>query len=326
MIPDLAPLRAVHLPFPRREGKVRDLFELPPAPGTSAARLLIVATDRISAFDVVMPDPIPGKGRLLTELSGFWFELIESRGIVGTHTLRTDVQALVHEGVLTPEQAGPLKGRSCVARRCRVVPIECVARGYLDGSGWAEYQASGSVCGVALPTGLRRGDRLPAPIFTPATKEQVGTHDVNIDFDRACDAARAWLASSRAASIDPRALMSQLRDLTLTIYSVAHDFAKLRGLILADTKFEFGFDEATGELRLVDEALTPDSSRYWDAALWKPGGEQPSFDKQFLREYLNTLTASGRWNKQPPGPPLPPEVIHGTRQRYEEVQRRLFST
>jgi phosphoribosylaminoimidazole-succinocarboxamide synthase len=318
------PLLQTSLPFPCRRGKVRDVFELPADPGSNAGRLLLVASDRISAFDVVMPTPITGKGRLLTEVSLFWFGLIESHGIVRTHVLSSDADDLVREGLLTSEQAGPLRGRSTIGRRCRVVPVECVARGYLDGSGWNEYRETGKVCGVALPAGLRRGDRLPEPIFTPATKEEAGKHDENIDFDRACDAGGRWLGAMGIAG-DGRSLMSRLRDLTLAIYTLAHEYAASRGMILADTKFEFGFDETTGDLLLVDEALTPDSSRYWDASKWAPGGEQASYDKQFLREYLNGLTARGAWDKKAPGPGLPPEVVAGTVARYEEVRRRLMS-
>lgn len=271
-----------------------------------------------------MPTPITGKGTLLTEVSLFWFGLIESRGLSKTHVLTSDVTQLVREGLLTHAQAEPLRGRSTVGRACHVVPVECVARGYLDGSGWNEYRETGRVCGVPLPPGLKRGDRLSAPIFTPATKEEVGTHDQNIDFDRACEVADTWLRRC-SLSGDGRALMTTLRDRTLAIYAMAHDHAAPRGMILADTKFEFGFDRDTDELLLVDEALTPDSSRYWDASKWKPGGEQASYDKQFLREYLNDLTARGAWNKQAPGPELPPEVVAGTASRYEEVRRRLIA-
>ncbi len=312
---------------------MRDLYDLPPDPAHDTPRILIVATDRISAFDVVMPTPIVGKGRLLTEISLRWFRFIEDRNLATTHLLSTDPKTLVGLGSppITHDQASALEGRIMIARRCRVVPIECVARGYLDGSGWAEYQKTGRICGVHLPAGLRRGDKLPQPIFTPATKEAVGTHDENIDFDRAC-------------TIAGRDVMEQLRTTTLAIYSAAHDYAAERGLILADTKFEFGFPiesgATTGEVNhggtpraavhptpiLCDEALTPDSSRYWDASHWKPGGEQPSFDKQYLREYLNALTSQGEWNKRPPGPPLPTNVVDGTQSRYNEVARRLFGT
>jgi phosphoribosylaminoimidazole-succinocarboxamide synthase len=337
-----APLLHTDLPLPgRREGKVRDIYVLPPQSVGGPPRLLIIATDRISAFDVVMPSPITGKGQLLTDVSLRWFRFIEERGLARTHLLSTDHTSLVGLGspAITREQAAILEGRIMIARRCRVVPVECVARGYLDGSGWVEYRQTGSVCGVKLPSGLKRGDRLPEPIFTPATKEEAGTHDENIDFDRACDRVGAWLEGRGSG----RTVMERLRTMTLAIYNAAHDYAATRGLILADTKFEFGFACRATDSRwesvprgdnlpnlesdfpiLCDEALTPDSSRYWDAQKWKPGGEQSSFDKQFLREYLNGLTAAGKWNKQPPAPTLPPDVIEGTRARYEEVRRRLF--
>lgn len=303
----------------RRRGKVRDVYDLPAARQDRAGaqpgpRLLIVATDRISAFDVVMPTPIPGKGRLLTDISARWFSFIGQRKLTATHLITTDVREIPG---LSESERESLRGRVMIARRCRVVPVECVVRGYLDGSGWSEYSANGRVCGVALPTGLRRGDRLPSPIFTPATKEAIGKHDENIDFERACAIAGAEV-------------MTRLRDVSLSIYREAHGFARSRGLILADTKFEFGFpvDEAgadTGEAPiLIDEALTPDSSRYWDAAKWAPGGEQASFDKQFLREHLLRLVAQGAWNKQAPGPELPEDVVEGTRARYESVLRQLF--
>lgn len=303
----------------RRQGKVRDVYDLPDArqerTGAPAGpRLLIVATDRISAFDVVMPTPIPGKGRLLTDISTRWFGLIAQRKLAATHLITTDVREVPG---LTEAEQHALRGRVMIARRCRVVPVECVVRGYLDGSGWNEYAAAGKVCGVALPAGLKRGDRLPHPIFTPATKEAVGRHDENIDFDAACAIAGADV-------------MTHLRDVSIQIYREAHGYAAGKGLILADTKFEFGFPvdasgADTGEAPIVvDEALTPDSSRYWDAAKWQPGGEQPSFDKQFLREHLLRLVARGQWNKQAPGPELPEDVVEGTRERYESVLRRLF--
>lgn len=304
-----------HLPYPgRRQGKVRDIYELSAEPETAkGAGLLIIATDRISAFDVVMPTPITGKGRLLTDISLRWFDWIRRLGLAPIHLVSTDVSALPD---LTEAQRRELDGRSMLCRRCRVIPVECVVRGYLDGSGWVDYQATGAVCGVALPPGLRRGDRLPHPIFTPATKEELGTHDQNVSFDQA----------SRIAG---ESVMTRLRETSLAIYNAAHEYAQSRGVILADTKFEFGFPlDASGtpgtEPMLIDEVLTPDSSRYWDAKLWKPGGEQASFDKQFLREYLNGLTAAGRWNKQAPGPVLPPEVVEGTRARYAEARDRLF--
>ncbi len=306
----------------RRRGKVRDIYDLPPDPQpragspavAGAPRLLIVATDRISAFDVVMPTPITGKGRLLTEIAARWFSLIAVRRLAPTHLITTDVREVP---ALDAAQRDELRGRVMIGRRCRVVPIECVVRGYLDGSGWNEYQHNGAVCGVPLPPGLRRGDRLPTPIFTPATKEEVGRHDENIDFDRACAVVGAEV-------------MTRLRDISLTIYREAHGYALAKGLILADTKFEFGFPvdaegRATGEAPiLIDEALTPDSSRFWDAARWAPGGEQVSFDKQFLREYLLRLVERGLWDRQAPGPELPAEVVEGTRARYQEVRDRLF--
>jgi len=303
-------LSRTNLPLPgRREGKVRDIYDLPPESPGGPARLLIVATDRISAFDVVMPTPIPGKGRLLTEISARWFEFIRERRLAPTHVITGDAFGVPG---LSPGERESIAGRAMVARRCRVVPVECVVRGYLDGSGWGEYRQRGKVCGVSLPPGLRRGDRLPEPIFTPATKEEVGVHDQNITFERACEIAGGDV-------------MRRLREMSLAIYEAAHEYSAGRGLILADTKFEFGtaLDGAGGELTLVDEALTPDSSRYWDAAAWKPGGEQASFDKQFLREFLNRLVDQGKWNKQPPGPELPPEVVEGTRERYEAVRDRL---
>lgn len=314
------------LPLPRRrEGKVRDIYDLPARNGSDAG-LLLVASDRVSAFDVVMPTPITGKGRILTGVAMEWFRFIERRGLARHHVVSDQWQALcAGPGAVLPEDlARPLAGRVMLCRPCRVLPVECVARGYLDGSGWAEYSQRGAVCGVALPAGLRRGDRLPGPIFTPATKEAVGVHDVNIDFDRASEVAHAWLKEQGLTALGSgREFMTALRRTTIGLYEAAHEFAATRGLLLADTKFEFGVSPE-GDVLLVDEALTPDSSRYWDASLWKPGGEQPSFDKQFLREYLNGLTARGQWDKQAPGPALPDEVVRGTAQRYEEVQRRLW--
>jgi len=305
-----------HLPFPgRKQGKVRDVYDLPGPAGAATGgpeSLLIVATDRISAFDVVMPTPIPGKGRLLTEMAERWFRFVEERGLARTHVVSIRVGDVPG---LNASERELLRGRIMIARRCRVVPVECVARGYIDGSGWTEYQKTGAICGIRLPEGLRRGDRLPEPIFTPATKEQLGKHDENIDFDRAC-------------AIAGGEVMERLRAMTLAIYKAAHDFALTRGVILADTKFEFGFpghtDESPDRLILVDEVLTPDSSRYWPLELWKPGGEQPSFDKQYLREYLNGLVAQGQWNKQAPGPQLPTSVVEGTLARYREAKALLF--
>lgn len=308
----------------RRHGKVRDVYDLPSWRGGGPA-LLIVATDRISAFDVVMPTPIAGKGRLLTDLSTRWFRFIESRNLTPTHLLSTDVDDVPG---LAPGEAEMLRGRVTIARRCRVVPIECVVRGYLAGSGWKEYRATGEVGGVRLPKGLRKGERLMeamgGPIFTPATKEAEG-HDENIPFERACEIAG-------------RETMEHLRAVSVAIYLAAHEHALSRGVILADTKFEFGtpLDGAGEPARLaahpspaapilIDEALTPDSSRYWPAEGWSPGdAEQPSFDKQFLRDYLESLAAAGKWGKVDPGPALPEEVVRKTLAKYEEARDRLF--
>ncbi len=300
----------------RREGKVRDVYVLPSAGGPPA--LAIVASDRLSAFDVVMPTPIPGKGRMLTAIAAFWLRLLESRGIVRTHLISTDADDLPESafgGGATPREQ--IAGRLTIGRACEVIPVECVVRGYLEGSGWRDYQSSGRVCGVPLPTGLRQCDRLPEPIFTPATKAEQGAHDENISFDRA------------AAAVGGE-LMERLRAASLAIYGFAAEYALERGLILADTKFEFGFPlgadgrrEAGAEPILIDEALTPDSSRFWSAAEYEPGHAQASFDKQFVREYLETLVDRGDWNKTAPGPELPDAVVEGTMARYREAADRL---
>ncbi|MFM7134866.1 MAG: phosphoribosylaminoimidazolesuccinocarboxamide synthase [Planctomycetota bacterium] len=288
----------------RRQGKVRDVYRTGDAPQSP---LLIVATDRISAFDVVMPTPVPGKGALLTAMSLGWFAFLRAKRIVGDHVIGTDLAGVAG---LAPDERAMLAGRSMLCRAAKVVPIECVARGYLAGSGWVEYQASGSVCGIPLPPGLRQCDRLPEPIFTPATKAEEG-HDENISFERACE-------------LVGRPLMERLRALTLAIYSAAAEHARARGVILADTKFEFGFalgpdGSPTDELILVDEVLTPDSSRYWPADDYAPGRDQQSYDKQFLRNHLLGLVAARRWNKEAPGPELPDEVVSSTLARYEEA-------
>ncbi|MGD9690133.1 MAG: phosphoribosylaminoimidazolesuccinocarboxamide synthase [Phycisphaerales bacterium] len=306
------------LPLPLvRRGKVRDVYELPGRGGESS-RLLLVATDRISAFDVVMPTPIEGKGRTLTAMSTWWLRFIASRGLAETHLISTSVDEV-------PESAAPrgsaqrawLEGRITVCRKCRVIPIECVARGYLEGSGWKEYQRSGTVCGVPLPAGLRQCERLPEPIFTPATKAAEG-HDQNITFEEASD-------------LVGMETMGFLREATLAIYRSAAAHALQRGIIIADTKFEFGIPEdgVPPNARvftppvLIDEALTPDSSRFWPADAYEPGRAQKSFDKQFLREYLEELVAQGKWDKAAPGPELPARVVEGTLARYEEALRRL---
>jgi len=274
---------------PAARGKVRDIYDL-------GDRLLIVATDRLSAFDVVMPTPIPDKGRVLTQLSLFWFDLL--RDVIPNHVL-----SAAHFPSPFDQYTDDLAGRSMMVRKTQPLPIECVARGYLSGSGWKEYQANGTVCGIRLPAGLKESDRLPEPIFTPATKATSG-HDENISFER-------------AAEILGRPLTEKVCSITLDIYRRAAAYAEPRGIILADTKFEFGL--LNGDLIWIDEALTPDSSRFWPAAQYKPGGTQPSFDKQFVRDYLERI----RWPKTPPGPELPPDVVAGTRAKYREAYRIL---
>ncbi len=268
-------------------GKVRDIYDL-------GDRLLLVATDRISAFDVVLPQPIPDKGKVLNQLSAFWFGW--SAPIVGNHLVSAD--AATFPAALQPFR-DVLAGRSSLVRKAAMFPVECVARGYLSGSGWKEYRESGTVCGIRLPAGLRESDRLPEPIFTPATKEETG-HDINISFERACD-----LIGTEAAG--------ELRRLTLAIYAQAAAYAAERGIIIADTKFEFGVID--GAIAICDEMLTPDSSRFWPADRYAPGGPQPSFDKQFVRDFLESI----HWDKNPPAPDLPGDVVAGTRARYIEA-------
>src|SRR5919204_690718 len=268
------------------QGKVREMYE------AGDHRLLMVASDRISTYDVVHPNPIPDKGTVLTGLSVFWFE--RTRGICPNHLLSfTDV----------PES---VRGRALLVERLEMIPIECVARGYITGSGWKDYTATGSVCGIELPPGLRESERLPEPIFTPATKAELGDHDENVDFDRA------------AEILGDRDLLEELRRLTLAVYATAAEHARTRGIILADTKFEFG-RRPDGTLVLADEVLTPDSSRFWPAQGYAPGRPQPSFDKQYVRDWA---TSSG-WDKTPPAPPLPTKVVSGTRARYLEVYERI---
>jgi len=274
-----------------RHGKVRDVYE------AGADALVLVASDRLSAFDVVLPTPIPDKGRVLTQLSSFWFG--RTAAIVPNHLLETDLAKFPAPFNAHPE----LAGRAVLARRAERIDFECVARGYLAGSGWAEYRKSGTVAGERLPAGLAESARLPEPIFTPATKAASG-HDENI--------SRAQLAD--ALGTEPA---KQLEDVTLALYRHAHEYALSRGLILADTKFEFGMLD--GALLLIDEALTPDSSRYWDATTYRPGGAPPSYDKQFVRDYLD---AQG-WKHEPPGPELPADVVRGTSDRYRECYRKL---
>lgn len=285
----------LHLDIPGlaklRSGKVREVFDL-------GDRLLFVATDRISAFDCILPNGIPNKGEVLTQISHFWFD--QTAALVRNHRLRGDAARL-------PEAAArcgiDLARRSMVVVRSEPLPIECVVRGYLAGSGWKEYRQTGSVCGVQLPPGLEECSELPEPIFTPATKAQSG-HDLNIPFDEAARLVGADVAH-------------QARNLSLKLYTHARDYARTHGIIIADTKFEFG--HANGELILIDEALTPDSSRFWPLDGYRPGRNQPSFDKQFVRDYLETLP----WDKRPPAPPLPPDVVERTRQKYLDAYQRL---
>jgi phosphoribosylaminoimidazole-succinocarboxamide synthase len=280
---------------PRHQGKVRDIYDLGEA-------LLLVATDRMSAFDVVMNEPIPDKGRILTQLSAFWFKLLSD--LTPNHLISLDVADF-------PPACQPfreiLQGRTMLVRKCRPLPVECIVRGYLSGSGWAEYRKTGAIGGLALPKGLVESQKLPEPIFTPSTKAELGTHDENISFAIMADKIGATLAA-------------RVRDLTLAIYRRALEWAEPRGIIIADTKFEFGLaDDAEGKLLLIDEVLTPDSSRFWPQEDYKPGGPQKSYDKQYLRDYLESLG----WNKKPPPPPLPEDVIANTRTRYIQALKTL---
>jgi phosphoribosylaminoimidazole-succinocarboxamide synthase len=274
-------------------GKVRDVYAI------DEHSLLIVATDRLSAFDVILPDPIPGKGCILNSISNFWFA--RTRHIIANHLLDRPLAEVLPDAA----ERALAEGRSVVARRLKALPIEAVVRGYLIGSGWKDYQATGKVCGIALPPGLRQAERLPTVIFTPATKAAVGDHDENISFDT-------------AAKLVGNDIASRVRDISIALYEFASAHAAARGIIIADTKFEFGLTPA-GELLLMDEALTPDSSRFWPAASYSVGTSPPSFDKQFVRDYLETLD----WNKKAPGPQLPASVIQRTVENYEEALRRL---
>ena len=291
----MAVLLSTHLPFPIfRRGKVRDVYDL-------GRQLLIVATDRISAFDCVMPEGIPDKGRILTAVAAYWFAATEDlvpNHFRGNLEWPADLEAYRET----------LAGRAVIVEKTHPLPVECVVRGYLAGSGWKEYQSDGAVCGVPLPSGLRLADRLPEPIFTPATKAEEG-HDENISFERMAEIVGGEQAT-------------RLRDLSLVLYRRGAELAASRGILLADTKFEFGLSTA-GELILIDEALTPDSSRYWLADTWAPGKNPPSLDKQFLRDYLETLET---WDKQPPAPHLPPVIVEGIRARYLDLAGRFGVT
>ena len=280
------------LPYPKfKKGKVREVYDL-------GENLLIVASDRISAFDVVLPNGIPDKGKVLTQLSLYWFEQIGD--LVGNHVITADVSQYPED---LKEHVDSIEGRSMLVKKAEVVPIECVARGYLAGSGWKDYQKTGSVCGIELPSGLKESEELPEPVYTPATKAETG-HDMNISFAEMKD-------------IVGKDTSEKLKELTLSIYGKAAKEARSKGIIIADTKFEFGFFD--GEIILVDEILTPDSSRFWPADSYKPGGPQKSYDKQYVRDWLETLD----WDKSPPGPELPAEVIAGTQKRYREAYKKI---
>jgi len=287
----------------RHRGKVRDVFDLPrerlPDDAPPGDYLLMVATDRLSAFDVVLPDPIPGKGEMLCLISNFWFG--KTAHLLPNHLTGIDVASVLPDGV----DPDVYVRRSVVTKRLKPVPVEAIARGYLIGSGWKDYQRTGAVSGITLPAGLPQAGRLPEPIFTPSTKAAVGDHDQNIDFD------------TMVRTIGPE-LAERVRDATLRFYAFAADYAAGRGILLADTKFEFGTD-ADGRLHVMDEMLTPDSSRYWPAADYQPGTSPPSYDKQFVRDYLETLD----WDKTAPGPSLPPEVVERTRAKYAEALQFL---
>ncbi|MEZ4526078.1 MAG: phosphoribosylaminoimidazolesuccinocarboxamide synthase [Desulfobacterales bacterium] len=271
-----------------KKGKVRDVYDL-------GEFFLMVATDRISAYDVVMPDPVPGKGKVLNQISLFWFDVMKS--LVSHHVISGNTDDFPAE---CKPYADILRDRSMLVRKCEPLPIECVVRGYITGSGWESYRKSKSVCGIPLPDGLKESDRLPEALFTPSTKEEVGIHDINIDF-------------AETAQRIGRPLAEKVRELSLAVYKKGVELAEQKGIIIADTKFEFGL--ADGELILIDEVLTPDSSRFWPRATYKPGGPQMSFDKQYVRDYLVSI----KWNKKPPAPSLPEEVIRSTRQKYMEA-------
>ncbi|MCK5114033.1 MAG: phosphoribosylaminoimidazolesuccinocarboxamide synthase [Phycisphaerae bacterium] len=278
--------------YPKRAGKVRDIYELP-------EHILLVATDRISAYDVIMPNGIPDKGRVLTQISAFWFDLFKDT--VANHLVSVDMADLPEDIRGNKE----LDGRFMLCKKADVVPIECVVRGYLAGSGWAEYKKSQTVCGIELPPKLKQCDELPEPIFTPATKAEQGEHDENISFERGCE-------------VVGEETMTELRDKSIAIYKQGREYAAKRGIILADTKFEFGRN-ADGELMLIDEVLTPDSSRFWPADTYKPGKDQPSFDKQFVRNHLDKI----KFDRTPPAPPLPAEIVQKTREKYIEAFTKL---
>ena len=275
-----------------KRGKVRDIYDL-------GENLLMVATDRISAFDVVMPDPIPDKGIILTQISLYWFEIMKS--VIKNHVISADVAEFP---AICQPYADTLRGRSMLVRKTEPLPIECVVRGYISGSGWKSYQESQTVCGIALPSGLKESDQLPEPIFTPSTKEELGAHDINIDFEE----------TVKRIGID---LASKVKEISLAIYKKGAELASEKGIIIADTKFEFG--RTGSELILIDEVLTPDSSRFWPKDTYQPGGSQKSYDKQYVRDHLISIN----YNRQPPGPPLPENIIQNTRKKYLEALTQL---
>ena len=296
----------------RCQGKVRDIYQIPPQDGNPGS-VLIIASDRISAFDVVMPTPVPSKGIELTTISCKWFDFIRELGIIEDHLISTNPEDVPN---LAPSLYNQCDGRMMLGRACQVIPVEFVVRGYIAGSGWKEYCNDGTVCGIQLPQGLQLSSKLPEPIFTPATKAVEG-HDENIDFDTACDIAG-------------RDVMKRLKEVSLQIYTAAAAFAAERGIILADTKFEFGYaldanGQPTDKILLIDEVLTPDSSRFWPADDYETGREQDSFDKQYVRNWLQELVNNEEWDKTAPGPVLPDEIITNTLAKYKDAAARLFS-
>ena len=292
------------LPLPnKRQGKVRDLYDLTLADGSDG--ILIVATDRVSVFDVVLQNGIPGKGQMLTKISKFWFDFFGDK--FKHHLVSLDPSDIAS---LNAEQRAMLSGRIMICRKSKVVPVECIVRGYLTGSGWKDYQKTGQVCGIDLPAGMQNSSMIAAPIFTPSTKEDEG-HDENIDFESAC-------------KLVGEDLMQNIRHKSLEIYTTAREYAGKRGIIIADTKFEFGLEPGSTEPVLIDEILTPDSSRFWPLDEWQAGREQNSFDKQYVRNYTEELVARGEWNKEYPAPALPDEVIENTLKRYEEAINKLM--
>lgn len=275
-------------------GKVRDLYEV------DAQHLLIIQTDRLSAFDLILPDPIPGKGEVLTTVSNFWFDKLR-------HIIPNHLSGIAPESVVSEDEQGQVRGRSFVTKKLKPLPIEAIVRGYLVGSGWKDYKKTGTICGLALPAGMQEAEKLPLPLFTPSTKAEVGDHDENISFAQAVE----LLGEARA---------TEVRDAALALYLEAAEYAATKGIIIADTKFEFGVDES-GKLYLIDEALTPDSSRFWPAEEYKVGSNPPSFDKQFVRDWLE----SSGWDKQEPAPRIPAEVLQQTADKYREALQRLTS-